>query len=128
MYKIFIVDDDKHVVSALTELLEVTDKIRISGSVDNEESAIEWLVENRLVWNMLIVDLALGSGSGLRILSACRVRQANQKVAVLSGHLDSAMQRRCNELGADAVFAKDKDIEALIRYCELLSKKWALSF
>lgn len=117
MYSVFIVDDDKRIISALTELIESLSKTKVLGNADNEDAAIEWLIENRLHWDMAIVDLTLRSGSGLRVLSACRVRRSNQKIAVLSGHLDSAMRRRCETLGADAVFEKDKNIELLLAYC-----------
>ena len=117
MYQIFIVDDDQRVVNALKELLEAVGEISVVGNADNEDASVEWLVQNRTSWNLTIVDLALRVGSGLRVLSACRVRLANQKVVVLSGHLDSAMKRRCETLGADAVFAKDTHVEALLDYC-----------
>ncbi len=117
MYKIFIVDDDRQIVNALQELLEAAGSIEVVASSDNEDAAVEWLVENRARWDLAIVDLALRLGSGLRVLSSCRVRRTGQKIAVLSNHLDSAMRRRCEALGADAVFAKDTHVEALLDYC-----------
>lgn len=117
MLNVFIVDDDRRFIDSLSELLGEHSDIRVAGHAETEDAAVEWLIGNRAEWDLGIVDLALGAGSGLRVLSACRVRQAGQKIVVLSNHLNSAMRRRCTLLGADAAFAKDADIEAILRYC-----------
>jgi two-component system OmpR family response regulator len=90
--------------------------------VTSEGSALDWLMENRLNWDPSIVDLALGVGSGLRVLSACRVRKSHQKMVVLSNHLNPEMRRRCMTLGADAAFDKASDIEAVLEYCRATSE------
>ena len=36
---------------------------------------------------------------------------------MLSNHATSDMRRRCAQLGADAVFDKSTEIEALVEYC-----------
>jgi two-component system OmpR family response regulator len=79
-------------------------------------------MENRLNWDPSIVDLALGGGSGLRVLSACRVRKSHQKMVVLSNHLNPEMRHRCMTLGADAAFDKASDIEAVLEYCRATSE------
>jgi DNA-binding NarL/FixJ family response regulator len=117
MYNVFIVDDEPQVVNALTDLLEGLTNVHVVAHAESEREAVEWLIQNRSGWNLAIVDLALGSGTGLQVLSACRVRQVNQKVVVLSGHLNAAMRRRCASLGADAAFTKDSDIESILNYC-----------
>jgi two-component system OmpR family response regulator len=122
MYRIFIIDDDRRFVGALTDLFGTLTGIEVVGHAEDEDTAVEWLIDNPTGWDMAVVDLALGSGSGLRVLSACRVRQSTQKIAVLSGHLNSAMRRRCEVLGANAVFAKDGDIESILQYCHSASK------
>jgi len=59
----------------------------------------------------------LREGSGLNILEACQDRKPNQKVVVLSNHATSDVRWRCAQLGADAVFDKSTEIDALVEYC-----------
>jgi two-component system OmpR family response regulator len=75
-------------------------------------------MHNELAWDLAVVDLALGDGSGLRVLSACRVRKPHQKIVVLSNHLDGEMRRRCLTLGADAIFQKGSDVDEMFEYCQ----------
>jgi two-component system OmpR family response regulator len=121
MFRILLVEDDAHVSTALTELLGTLPEVEVAACATSEGSALDWLMENRLRWDLAIVDLALGVGSGLRVLSACRVRQPHQKMVVLSNHLNQEMRRRCTTLGADAAFEKASDIEAVLDYCRVAS-------
>ncbi len=68
-------------------------------------------------WDLAIIDLFLKEGSGLNILKACRTRRPGQKMIVLSNHATSDVRWRCAQLGADAVFDKSTEIEALVDYC-----------
>ena len=63
------------------------------------------------------MDLFLKQGSGLGVLEACRNRQPGQKVLVLSNYATADMRKRCAQLGADAVFDKSNEIDALVDYC-----------
>jgi two-component system OmpR family response regulator len=125
MFRIFLVEDDERVSTALTELLGGLPKVQITACATSEGAAIDWLMENRLRWGLAVVDLALGTGSGLRVLSACRVRKSHQKMVVLSNHLTREMRRRCMTLGADAVFEKASDIEVVFDYCRAASESAA---
>ena len=43
--------------------------------------------------------------------------RAGLQVAVFSNHGDPATRRRCLALGADAVFDKSREIDALVHWC-----------
>jgi len=51
------------------------------------------------------------------VLEACRGRPAGRKVVVLSNYATADMRKRCTQLGADAVFDKSNEIDALVEYC-----------
>jgi CheY-like chemotaxis protein len=71
-------------------------------------------------WDLAIIDLFLKQGSGLGVLQACRQRAARQKMVVLSNYATPDIRARCLQLGADAVFDKSQDIDALIAFCQAL--------
>ena len=51
------------------------------------------------------------------MLEACRARAPRQRVVVLSNYATADMRKRCTQLGADAVFDKSNEIDALVEYC-----------
>jgi CheY-like chemotaxis protein len=51
------------------------------------------------------------------VLEACRGRPAGPKVVVLSNNATADKRKRCTQLGADAVFDKSNEIDALLEYC-----------
>jgi two-component system, OmpR family, response regulator len=55
------------------------------------------------------------------VLEACRGRGPAQRVVVLSNYATVDMRKRCLQLGADAVFDKSNEIDALVEYCIELS-------
>lgn len=123
MYRILIAEDNRHVVSALKRLLSVARDIHVVGCVFSEAAAVEWLVLQNEEWDFAIVDLALGLGNSMHVLSACRVRQAGQKVAVLATKFNPSMRRKCEIFGADAAFERDTQIELVASYCISAAQK-----
>lgn len=118
IFKVFLVEDDVEISKILTEVLVEIPGVEIVMCATSESLAIDWLAENRQNWQLAIVDLALGAGSGLRVLSACRVRQTGQKMVVLSNLLNKEMRKRCEGLGADATFDKSDDMDKVVAYCQ----------
>lgn len=113
----FIVEDDEHARSAVTRMLDHGLDFEIVGHSKTESEAVLWLLSNPRAWDLVLVDLLLARGNGLRVLAACRVRGATQKMVVLTAHATKEMGRRCLDLGANAVFDKATPISALLAYC-----------
>ena len=60
-------------------------------------------------------------GSGLGVLRAAQTLPHSGKLVVLSNYATPDMRRKCLQLGADKVFDKSNEIDALITYCQRLS-------
>lgn len=117
--KTYIVEDNRTIRENLVDtLLELTGSDPI-GFAESEREAAGWLDAHPREWELAIVDLFLKQGSGLGVLQACRNRHPDQKVVVLSNYATPEMRQRCVQLGADAVFDKSNEIDALIDYCIL---------
>lgn len=119
----FLVEDDEHIRTVLSELMRTVADISIIGHATTEISAMTWLVSEPNEWDLAVIDLMLAQGSGLRVLSGCRVRQHRQKMVVLTNHATREMRRRCADLGADAVFDKATETEQLLEYCTDLRRR-----
>ena len=113
----YIVEDSPTIRDNLIETLQELAEVQPAGLADNEQEAKRWLAQNPEGWDVAVVDLFLRQGTGLRVVEALRSRRRGQKVIVLSNHATADMRRRCAQLGADAVFDKSTEIDALLDYC-----------
>ena len=113
----YIVEDNATIRENLIGALEELASIRALGWAETEGDATNWLTRHGSGWDLAIVDLFLKQGSGLGVLEACRSRGRDQRVVVLSNYATADMRKRCMQLGADAVFDKSNEIDALVEYC-----------
>ncbi|GAC1604832.1 MAG: hypothetical protein NVS3B2_10720 [Ramlibacter sp.] len=116
-FRAYIVEDSPMIRDNLIETLQELALVEPVGVADTEQEGKRWLAQNDGVWDLAIVDLFLREGSGLNILEACRDRRPEQKIIVLSNHATNDVRWRCAQLGADAVFDKSTEIDALVEYC-----------
>jgi DNA-binding NarL/FixJ family response regulator len=112
----FIVEDNTDVHENLVEALEELTPLRVVGGAASEEAAIAWL-DGSQAWDILIVDLFLSGGSGMRVVQHVRRTRPGQKVVVFSNYVNAGVRKRCAQLGVDAVFDKSTEIDALVDYC-----------
>ena len=119
-HRAFLVEDSSVIRANLVETLQELLPVSVVGWADTEAGATQWLAEHPDDWDLLIVDIFLNQGSGLGVLKACRERPPHRKLAVLSNYATPDMRLKCLELGADAVFDKSNEIDALIDYCARL--------
>jgi two-component system, OmpR family, response regulator len=119
----YIVEDNATIRENLIGTLEELASVRSLGWAETEKDATAWLASSRGGWDLLIVDLFLKQGSGLGIIEAAQDRGPRQRVVVLSNYATPDMRRRCALLGADAVFDKSNEIDALVDYCLALGER-----
>ena len=119
----YIVEDSPMIRENLIDTLEEMAQVEVVGTSDNETSAVNWLTSKDGQCDLVIVDIFLKAGSGLGVLKACSkaLRRQGLKMVVLSNYATPDMQSRCLKLGADQVFDKSKDIDALLSYCNALA-------
>ena len=118
----YLVEDNATIRENLIGALEELASVKALGWAETENQARSWLTQHDGAWDLAIVDLFLKQGSGLGVLEACRDRSAAQRVVVLSNYATADMRKRCTQLGADAVFDKSNEIDALVEYCILHSE------
>ena len=122
--KAFVLDDQAQVREGLSEALSEIGGIETAGSAADERSAVAWLTDPANHWDIAVIDLVLepGSGSGLGVLQALRERKSTQKMVVLTGTASREVRKRCEALGADGVFDKAMETEAMLDYCVALAR------
>jgi DNA-binding NarL/FixJ family response regulator len=113
----FIVEDSPVIRENLVAALEEMAPIDVVGTAEDEASALGWLAGPGHPCDLVVVDIFLKSGSGLGVLKSAAAAPTPPKLVVLSNYATPDMRRKCLELGADRVFDKSNEIDALILYC-----------
>jgi DNA-binding NarL/FixJ family response regulator len=113
----FLVEDSPVIRENLVAALEEMAPIDVVGTAEDEVSAVSWLAASQNRCDLVVVDIFLKSGSGLGVLRAVANAGLPTKLVVLSNYATPDMRRKCLELGADRVFDKSNEIDALILYC-----------
>jgi CheY-like chemotaxis protein len=119
--KTYIVEDSQVIRENLIATLEELVPVEVVGTAEDESTALQWLAQPNNLFDLVIVDIFLKRGSGLGVLRAADRLARPHKMVVLSNYATLDMRRKCLELGADKVFDKSNDIEALIQYCGRLA-------
>ncbi len=119
--KAYIVEDSPVIRDSLIATLEELVSVKVVGTAEDEAGAVQWMLQSKQPVDLMIIDIFLKSGSGLGVLRAASALPPSVKRVVLSNYATVDMRRKCMALGADRVFDKSHDIDALIAYCSQLS-------
>lgn len=122
-FRAYMVEDSSTIRENLAETLKELAQVEFVGTTETEHEAKRWLAGND--WDLAIIDLFLREGSGLNVLQAVRRKRPDQRILVLSNHSSRDVRWRCKQLGADAVFDKSTELEALVEYCKQPSSQAA---
>jgi DNA-binding NarL/FixJ family response regulator len=116
---VFVVEDNAEIQENLVGALEELTCVKVVGGSATEEDALRWVAGDNQ-WDMLIVDLFLKGGSGMRLVQRVQRARPEQKIIVFSNYVNASVRKRCAQLGVDAVFDKSTEIDALVDYCSHL--------
>ena len=112
--RVFIVEDSPVIRQNLAGALEEMAPVRVVGFADGAAAAQAALGETPPPCDLAIVDIILREGTGLEVLRALRDRASPVTRVVLTDYALPEIRAQCLALGADRVFDKSADIEALV--------------
>lgn len=104
MIRIFLVDDHELIRHALATSLERSDDLELAGEASNVADAIRGITEAKP--DIAVVDLQLGSDSGITICETIRDRHPHVRSLVLTGSLDEGLVMRVVAAGASGYLLK----------------------
>lgn len=119
--KTYLVEDSLVIRDSLIATLQDLTPVQVVGFAEDESAAAHWLSQADNDADLVIIDIFLKSGSGLGVLKASAGWARRRKMVVLSNYATADMQQRCLALGADRLFDKSTEIDALIDYCDRLA-------
>ena len=107
---VLIVEDDKRLMRCLTLAMEAR-----GFEVMNAESVFNAIVQiNLRAPEYAVVDLRLGDGCGLDVISALKERQSDARAIILTGYGNIATAVRAVKLGAVDYLTKPADMDDII--------------
>ncbi len=115
--KTYIVEDSPVIRESLIATLEELVPLQVVGTAEDETTAVQWLTKPGNHADLVIVDIFLKGGSGLGVIKSANDLPQRRTLVVLSNYATQDIRRKCMELGADRVFDKSNEIDALIQYC-----------
>lgn len=119
--QVFLVEDSAVIRENLIATLEELAQVRVIGFAADETQAIAWCALPQHRADLVIVDLFLAQGTGLGVLRALRSQPAAPHRVVVTNYATPEIRARCAVLGAERVFDKSHEIDALIAYCRSLA-------
>jgi DNA-binding NarL/FixJ family response regulator len=121
LLNIYLVEDSPVIRENLIATLEELVPVQIVGAAEDEATAVRWLGDPSHPVDLAIVDIFLKDGTGLGVLRAALSLPRRYRLVVLSNYSTPVMRHKCLALGADRVFDKSNEIDALIEYCGRLA-------
>ena len=67
--KVLVVDDNEGLVGLIKEYFSSSDKIEVVGSVSNGEEAVKLINENKLDYDLILLDLVMPVKDGIYVLN-----------------------------------------------------------
>lgn len=120
LLKTYLVEDSLVIRQSLISALEELAQITIVGTAEDEKTATLWLADPQREVDLVIIDIFLKQGSGMGVLADARALHPKTKMIVLTNYATVDIRAKSLALGANRVFDKSNEIEALLEYCEKL--------
>ncbi len=119
-HDIFVVDDHAVVREGLTSMINQEADMRVCGQAEDGPSALKKLTAVRP--DLAVVDISLGSMSGLDVIKAMKARHPSMSILVLSMHEESTFAERSLRAGASGYVMKSETPDTLIAAIRKLLK------
>ena len=115
---ILLIEDSAEIREALTQSMEASGAMKVSGIADNSNEAIRLIDCGGI--DAAVIDLHLREGSGLLVLShlARSGNPARILRIVLTNHTGPPFRRTCERLGVDHFLDKSLEFDRAIELLE----------
>jgi len=110
--RVFIVDDHCILREGLSHLINSEEDLMVCGEADNVSDALQAITETKP--DIVIVDISLGDGSGIRLIENLMYSNPDLLILVLSMHDEAIYGERCLAAGAKGYIMKQESSKRLL--------------
>lgn len=107
--QLYIVDDSAAIRDRLVEMFSRMEGVRVVGQCADAATAVVDILALRP--DSVLLDLNLGSGSGMQVLRAVHPQLPNTVFVVLTNHSELQYRRACARAGATHFLDKSTEFE-----------------
>jgi two-component system, NarL family, invasion response regulator UvrY len=116
---VLLVDDSELLRERLIGLVSDIGGVKVVGSAGN---TLDGLAETKkLNPDLVIADISMPGGGGIKLLKQIKALNKNIKVVVLTNYPHVEYKEKCKELGADYFYSKIKDMDSMLETLKKLS-------
>lgn len=121
--RVLLIEDNERMRDEFRRMVTAIPDAEVVATAATAAQASQWLAANPEGWDLAVVDLFLGQGHGFQVLRSCRKVRRHQRAVVLSNYTRDPVRDHARQAGADAVFDKSFEMEALVEYCREFSRE-----
>ena len=121
--RVLLVEDNPRMQDEMRRLVTAIPGARVVEVAATQRQAVTWLQAHPDGWDLALVDIFLNEGHGFDVLRHCRKADPRQRAVVLSNYTRDPVRDHARRAGADAVFDKSFELDALVEYCRDLSRE-----
>ncbi len=107
-----IVEDSELVLYQLLRQVATQSAINLAGVAADEEAAVSLIKAERP--DAVLLDLSLGSGTGLDVLKRIRAAGSKARVLVLTNHTTDIWRRACEPYEIDGFYSKSHQAQVCL--------------
>jgi len=108
---VFIVDDSDSIRQRLVAMIEAMDDVAIVGEARSAAEAIDGILATNP--DSVLLDLNLGTSSGMEVLCTIHPRLPVVEFVVLSNHSEPQYRRACAKAGARYFLDKSSEMDSV---------------
>jgi DNA-binding NarL/FixJ family response regulator len=113
---VFVVEDSLLIRERLLQMLAAMPAVRVVGQADTECDAIDQIVARQP--NVVILDIKLKSGSGIKVLQAVKQLMPAIVVVMLTNYATPQVRSKCLGAGADHFLDKTNEFQKIASILE----------
>ncbi|MFS0689417.1 response regulator transcription factor [Sporosarcina sp. 179-K 8C2 HS] len=118
--KVVIIDDHPLVRKGLKSILSLDESMEILGEASKSNEAVALLISKKP--DLALVDLRLGNGSGLDLITEAKRQGITCKFVVLTSSTDELDFKHAKEIGVDGYILKEALPEELIHALQIIRR------
>lgn len=116
-----IADDSKVLRTRLVEMLSEIQGLTVVGQAEEAVGAVKAI--EKLHPDVVIMDIRMPGGGGIKALEAIKQNKLKPLVIILTNYPFSQYRKKCMEKGADYFFSKSTEMEYLMDTLQKMANK-----
>ena len=99
-FRVVVVDDNETLIKSVKDYFKNSEAVSVVGGFTDGRCAVDYLLNNKNSYDLVMLDLILTHYDGLKILEEMKHHNIEKKIMVLSSFKDDFTIKRAQVLGA----------------------------